>query len=117
MAEDVFIVGGARTPMASYVGALKDVSAIELGAVASRGALARSGVKPGWVDHVVTPVGAFGFIVAEDALDRYFVKWTEGRVHNRFYRIVLRLAFNPGRTFANAASGRAPWHRDGRSLN
>jgi acetyl-CoA acetyltransferase family protein len=53
MSEDVFIVGGARTPMASYVGALKDVSAIELGAVASRGALARSGVKPEWVDHVV----------------------------------------------------------------
>ena len=22
----------------------------------------------GWVDHVVTPVGAFGLIVAEDAL-------------------------------------------------
>ena len=28
----------------------------------------------GWVDRVVTPVGAFGLIVAEDALDRWFVR-------------------------------------------
>jgi len=53
MAETVFILGGARTPMTQYVGALKDVSAIDLGAVAARGALARTGVQPAWVDHVV----------------------------------------------------------------
>ena len=51
--NDVFIVGGARTPMAEYVGALKDVSAIELGAIASRGAFQKTGVKPEWIDHVV----------------------------------------------------------------
>jgi acetyl-CoA acetyltransferase family protein len=50
---DVFIVGGARTPMTDYVGALKDVSALELGAVAARGAFQRTGVKPEWVEHVV----------------------------------------------------------------
>jgi acetyl-CoA acetyltransferase family protein len=50
---EVFIVGGARTPMTDYVGALKDVSAIELGAVAARGAFQRTGIKPEWVDHVV----------------------------------------------------------------
>jgi len=50
---DVFIVGGARTPMTDYVGALKDVSALELGAIAARGAFARTGVRPEWVDHVV----------------------------------------------------------------
>jgi acetyl-CoA acetyltransferase family protein len=50
---DVFIIGGARTPMTDYVGALKDVSAIELGAVASRGAFARTGVHAEWIDHVV----------------------------------------------------------------
>jgi acetyl-CoA acetyltransferase family protein len=49
----VFIIGGARTPMIDYVGALKDVSALELGAIAARGAFARSGVKPEWVDHAV----------------------------------------------------------------
>lgn len=50
---DVFIVGGARTPMAAYVGELKDVSAIELGAIAARGAFEKTGVRPEWVDHVV----------------------------------------------------------------
>jgi len=50
---DVLILGGARTPMTEYVGALKDVSAIELGAVAARGAFQKTGVKPEWVDHVV----------------------------------------------------------------
>jgi acetyl-CoA acetyltransferase family protein len=51
--REVFIVGGARTPMAEYVGALKDVSALELGAIAARGALQKSGLAPGAVDDVV----------------------------------------------------------------
>src|SRR3981081_4668664 len=51
--KDVLIVGGARTPMTEYVGALKDVSAIELGAIAARGAFQKTGVKPEWIDHVV----------------------------------------------------------------
>ena len=50
---DVFILGGARTPMAGYVGALKDVSALDLGAIAARAALTRTGVDPGQIDHVV----------------------------------------------------------------
>jgi len=50
---DVFLIGGARTPMTEYTGALKDVSALELGAVAARAAFAGTGVKPEWVDHVV----------------------------------------------------------------
>jgi acetyl-CoA acetyltransferase family protein len=51
--QKVFIVGGARTPMTEYVGALKDVSALDLGAIASRGALETSGVRPEAVDAVV----------------------------------------------------------------
>jgi len=50
---DVFILGGARTPMTEYVGALKDFSALELGAIAARGAFERTGVKPEWVDHAI----------------------------------------------------------------
>jgi acetyl-CoA acetyltransferase family protein len=50
---DVVIVAGARTPMARYVGAFKDISAIELGALASQEAIRRSGVDPGEVDQVV----------------------------------------------------------------
>src|SRR5260370_26057586 len=51
--HEVGIVGGARTRMAEYVGAFKDVSAIELGAKAAAAALERAGAQPGWVDHVV----------------------------------------------------------------
>jgi acetyl-CoA acetyltransferase family protein len=50
---EVLIIGGARTPMTDYVGALKDVSALELGAIAARGAFQRTGIKPEWVEHVV----------------------------------------------------------------
>ena len=53
MQSEVMIIGGARTPMTDYIGALKDVSALELGAIAARGAFERSGVKPEWIDHVV----------------------------------------------------------------
>lgn len=86
----------------------------------SEASIGNVGMRPettGWVDHVVTPVGAFGLIVAEDALDRFFVKWVEARVHNRVVRAALRLAMNPGRTLSNSATGRAPWTRDGRPLN
>ena len=51
--EKVFILGGARTPMIDYVGAFKDVSALELGAHAARAALERASVKADEVDHVV----------------------------------------------------------------
>jgi acetyl-CoA acetyltransferase family protein len=53
MTEEIFIVNGARTPMTDYVGALKDVSALELGATAARGAMERSGVRPDWIDHAI----------------------------------------------------------------
>ncbi len=50
---DVVILAGARTPMSRYTGAFKSVSAIELGASASREAIRRSGVAPGEFEHVV----------------------------------------------------------------
>jgi acetyl-CoA acyltransferase 2 len=50
---DIFIVAGARTPMGDYNGKLKDISAIELGAIAARAAIARAGVAPDAIDHVV----------------------------------------------------------------
>jgi acetyl-CoA acetyltransferase family protein len=53
MNQNIYILGGARTPMAEYAGKLKDISALELGAIASRAALERTGVKPDAVDHVV----------------------------------------------------------------
>src|SRR6185295_965962 len=53
MNTPVYILGGARTPMADYTGRLKDFSALELGAIAARAALERTGVRPELVNHVV----------------------------------------------------------------
>ena len=67
----------------------------------SEASIGNVGMRPettGWVDHVITPTGAFGLIVAEDALDRFLVKWIESRTTNRFLRGTVRLLFNPGRT-------------------
>ena len=53
MTKDIFILGGRRTPMTGYVGALKDVKAIDLGAAAARGALEAVGVAAEEIDHTV----------------------------------------------------------------
>jgi acetyl-CoA C-acetyltransferase len=47
------IVAGARTPIGKFHGAFRDLSAVDLGAVAIREALSRSGVAPDQVDYVV----------------------------------------------------------------
>lgn len=52
-ARDIVILAGARTPMARYAGVLRDHSALELGALAGRAALERSGVEPAEFDHVI----------------------------------------------------------------
>jgi acetyl-CoA acetyltransferase family protein len=51
--NEIVIVDGARTPMAEYNGLFSDVSAIDLGVVAAKEALARSGTDPVEVDHVI----------------------------------------------------------------
>jgi acetyl-CoA acetyltransferase family protein len=53
MSKAIYILGGARTPMAEYNGKLRDISAIDLGAIASRAAMERTGVPPDAIDHVV----------------------------------------------------------------
>jgi acetyl-CoA acetyltransferase family protein len=50
---DAVVVGGARTPMATYNTHFKDLTEVELGAIAAREALRRCGVEPGRIDHVV----------------------------------------------------------------
>ena len=51
--HDAVIVSGARTPMGSFGGDLKDVSAPDLGATAIRAAVERAGLSPEMVDEVV----------------------------------------------------------------
>jgi acetyl-CoA C-acetyltransferase len=47
------IVGGARTPIGKFGGALKDMAAVDLGGIAIKGALARSGLTGEDVDYVI----------------------------------------------------------------
>jgi acetyl-CoA C-acetyltransferase len=51
--EDVVIVGAARTPIGRYGGAFRNVHPAELGAVATRAALERSGIDPALVDEAL----------------------------------------------------------------
>jgi len=51
--EKVVIAGAARTPVGDFLGSLKDVSAVELGVLASRAAMERAGVTPAQIEDVV----------------------------------------------------------------
>jgi hypothetical protein len=85
----------------------------------SEASIGNVGLRPdttGWVDHVITPAGALGFMVAEDALDRYLIARIESWTKNRFVRAVSRMVLNPSRTLSNAVQARAPWSRPVRSL-
>jgi acetyl-CoA C-acetyltransferase len=44
--DDVVILSATRTPIGSFGGVFKDVSAVELGAIAIREAIARAGIQP-----------------------------------------------------------------------
>jgi len=50
---EVVILSACRTPIGAFGGAFKDVSAVDLGAVVIREAIARAGVKPADVGDVV----------------------------------------------------------------
>jgi len=50
---EAVILSACRTPIGAFGGAFKDVSAVELGTVAIRDAIARAGVKPADVGDVV----------------------------------------------------------------
>jgi acetyl-CoA acetyltransferase family protein len=53
MARELVLVDGARTPMGAFGGSFVGLSALELGALAARAALERSGYQPEEVDHTV----------------------------------------------------------------
>ncbi|CAI5472149.1 unnamed protein product, partial [Closterium sp. Yama58-4] len=50
--REVCIVGAARTPMGSFMGSLSSLSATQLGAIAIREAVGRSGLGPADVEEV-----------------------------------------------------------------
>ena len=51
--KEVYIISAVRTPMGSFGGSLKGLTATQLGAVAIRGALEKAGVKPELVNDVL----------------------------------------------------------------
>lgn len=50
--KELVIVGMARTAIGDFLGDLKDISAVNLGVVAAKAALERSGIKPGQINDV-----------------------------------------------------------------
>lgn len=50
--REVVIVGAARTPIGDFLGKLKDVSAVDLGVTAVKGALDKAGISPETVEEV-----------------------------------------------------------------
>jgi acetyl-CoA acetyltransferase family protein len=51
--RDLVLVDGVRTPMAEYNGSFAEISAIDLGALAARALLERTGVAAAEIDHAV----------------------------------------------------------------
>jgi acetyl-CoA acetyltransferase family protein len=52
-ATSIAIIAGARTPMGRYCGRLRDFTAMELGAIASKEAIKRAGIDAKEFDHAV----------------------------------------------------------------
>jgi len=51
--KEVYIIAAVRTPMGSFGGSLKSLSATQLGAVAIKAALEKAGIQPGQVQDVL----------------------------------------------------------------
>src|SRR5258705_9146964 len=51
--KEVYIISAVRTPIGSFGGSLKDLSATQLGAIAIKGALQKAGIQPGQVQDVL----------------------------------------------------------------
>ena len=85
----------------------------------SEASIGNVGMHPGttgWVDHVMTPVGALGFMVLEDWVDHKLIARIERSTGNIFLRATLRIALNPSRSMSSMAQGQMPWTRFDRNL-
>ena len=51
--KEVYIVSAVRTPIGSFGGALKEISATKLGAIAIKSAIEKAGIRPAQVDEVL----------------------------------------------------------------
>lgn len=69
MIEDIYIVGAARTAIADFGGALKDVPPADLGVIVSKAALERAGLEPADVQNVV-----MGQVMPTEPRDAYLAR-------------------------------------------
>ncbi len=68
-----------------------------------------------WVDLVMTPVAGTGLVIAEDAVDKYFLKnGIERKTDNKFIIKISRSLFTPTTSIANMLRGKMPWKRNNR---
>jgi acetyl-CoA C-acetyltransferase len=67
--SDVVILSGARTAIGSFAGALSSLSPADLGTVAAKAAISRSGVTAEQIDHAV-----FGHIITTGTEDAYLAR-------------------------------------------
>src|SRR5207237_9041294 len=49
--KEIVILSAVRTPFGKFCGALKDLTATELGVIAGRAAIERAGARPEEIDH------------------------------------------------------------------
>ena len=82
---------------------------------ASLGKIQSRHPQQGLVDHVITPAVGLGWMIAEDAIDRYVIERLEARFPNPYVRVFLRGALNPTRSFANVMRFATPWRRENRA--
>ena len=66
MSQDIVILGGARTAIGTFGGALAGTTAIDLGTAAAKAAMARAGVAADQIGHVV-----FGNVINTEPRDMY----------------------------------------------
>ena len=69
--REVVLVGACRTAVGKFGGSLKNIPAVELGALVIREALSRTGIKPEMVDEVILGcvlTGALGQNPARQAM-------------------------------------------------
>ena len=69
--REVVLVGACRTAVGKFGGSLKDIPAVEFGALVIREALQRAGIKPEMVDEVILGcvlTGALGQNPARQAM-------------------------------------------------
>jgi len=91
-ADDIVIVGGARLPQGRFLGVLKGLTAVQLGTLAVKAAVERSGIDPALVDEII-----FGQVVpagSGQAVPRQI--WIGGGLPDRVGGLAINKACGSG---------------------